>query len=327
VQNRQSSHRPEPAQVEQNVPSTRNIAVSCDWDLWQFNIKTAFLHGILPESKTMFMEQPQGFKAPGKEDWVMRLMKSIYGMKQASQIWNQTFHNTVSKWGFESLDCEWCIYRRDSPTGTVIFAVHIDNIIATGSTPEATASFRNLLKAKWEITELGEPKYALGIAISHDRTSRTISLSQTAKINQLLKEYGQQDACSVDTPMVAGLQLCRPDMSTPPPAEIAKWALDTPYWSLVGSLMYLAVVTWPDISYAIGRLSSFIDCYRPEHWEAAICVLHYLKGTRSHALILGRNGPLTLKGYSDSDYANCVDMSCSVGGYCFTLCCSRDCLP
>jgi hypothetical protein len=83
--------------------------------------------------------------------------------------------------------------------------------------------------------------------------------------------------------------------------------------------MWLAVATRPDIAYAVGRLSSFVDCYRPEHWEAAIRVLRYLKGTRTHALTLGGTGSLTLTGYSDSDYANCIDTSHSIGGYCFAL--------
>jgi hypothetical protein len=48
-----------------------HLAASLNWDIWQFDINTAFLHGILPESETMFMEQPPGFGAPGKEDWVM----------------------------------------------------------------------------------------------------------------------------------------------------------------------------------------------------------------------------------------------------------------
>jgi hypothetical protein len=148
-----------------------HLAASLDWDLQQFDIKTAFLHGILPEDETMFMEQPSGFEAPGKEDWVMRLMKSIYGMKQASRIWNQTFHNAISQMGFKRLNCKWCVYRRTTPTGTVIFAVHVDDIIAAGSSPEELDSFRDSLKAQWEITELGEPKFALGIAISRDRNN------------------------------------------------------------------------------------------------------------------------------------------------------------
>ena len=249
----------------------------------------------------------------------MKLMKSIYGMRQASRIWNQTFHNAVSQWGFERLDCEWCIYRRTTTTGTTIFAVHVDDIVATGSVPQELEMFRDQLKAQWEITELGEPKLALGIAMSRNRADHTISLSQTVKIDNLVEEYGQVDARTVDTPMIAGLQLRQPDKSTPVPADIAKWADKTPYRPLVGSLMYLAVATRPDIAYAVGRLSSFVDCYRPEHWEAAIRVLRYLKGTRDYVLTLGGKNALALNGYSDSDYANCIDTSRSVGGYCFTL--------
>lgn len=143
-----------------------HLTASLDWDLWQFNIKTAFLHRILPADETMFMEQPPGFKTLGKEEWVMRLMKSIYGMKQAGHIWNQTFHNAVSEWGFKHLDCEWCVYCWSSPTGTIIFAVHVDDIITAGTSPKENTCFSKLLRSKWEITELGEPKYALGIAIT-----------------------------------------------------------------------------------------------------------------------------------------------------------------
>ena len=73
-----------------------HIAASLDWDLQQFDIKTAFLHGVLPPDETAYMEQPPGFEEPGKEDHVMQLHKSIYGMKQASHIWNKTFHETVT---------------------------------------------------------------------------------------------------------------------------------------------------------------------------------------------------------------------------------------
>lgn len=125
-----------------------HIATTLNWDLQQFDIKTAFLHGILPEGKTMFMEQPPGFEVPGKEDWVMRLMKSIYGMKQASHIWNQTFHNAVFQWGFEWMPCEWCVYCCQTPSGTIIFAVHINDIISAASSPDKNTWFKAKLKAR-----------------------------------------------------------------------------------------------------------------------------------------------------------------------------------
>jgi hypothetical protein len=118
-----------------------HIAASLGWDLQQFDIKTAFLHGILPPDEIAYMEQPADFLEPGKEDWVMELSKSIYGMKQASRIWNKTFHETVVGWGFQHMRNEWCVYRRSSATGTTIFAVHVDDIIVASSSPDETARF------------------------------------------------------------------------------------------------------------------------------------------------------------------------------------------
>jgi Reverse transcriptase (RNA-dependent DNA polymerase) len=83
-----------------------HLTSALSWDLQQFNVKTAFLHGILLADEVMFMEQPSSFEVPDKEDWVMHLMKSIYSMKQASRIWNLTFHDTVKGWDFECLACE-----------------------------------------------------------------------------------------------------------------------------------------------------------------------------------------------------------------------------
>ena len=296
-----------------------HLAATLDWDIQHYDVKTAFLHGILPPDETMFMEQPRGFESPGKEDWVMKLMKSLYGMKQASRIWNQTFHKTVESWGFHRVPCEWCVYRRETATGTIIFVVHVDDIVSAASSPEENAHFKAQLMSQWEISDLGQAKFALGIGITRHIPTHTISLSQTAFIDRVVERFDVHAARPVDTPMVAGLHLRRPDKTIPITEELATWMKNTPYSALVGSLMYIAIGTRPDIAYAVGRLASFLDCYRPEHWEAAIRVLRYLEGTRSLCLVLGGSNTLQLLGYSDSDYANCPDTSRSIGGYCFTL--------
>jgi hypothetical protein len=296
-----------------------HLAAALDWDLHQFDIKTAFLHGILPPEEVAYMEQPPGFEVPGKEDWIFQLLKSIYGMKQASRIWNITFNKAVTAWGFERLPCEWCVYRRQSPTGTIIFSLHVDDIFSAASSPAETANFKSFLESQWEIADLGPAKFALGIAMTRDTASHTISLSQTAFIERLLERFNLTDAHPCDTPMVAGLQLRRPDKVAPIPPEIAEWRMKTPYRELVGSLNYAAVATRPDIAYAVSRLSSFNDCYLPDHWSAAIRVLRYLKGTKDISLVLGSDRTPSLIGYSDSDYANCVDTSRSISGYCFSL--------
>jgi hypothetical protein len=295
------------------------LAATLNWDLHQFDIKTVFLHGILPPEEVAYMEQPPGFEVPGKEDWIFQLLKSIYGMKQASRIWNITFNKAVTAWGFECLPCEWCVYRHQSPTGTIIFSLHVDDIFSTASSPDETAAFKSFLQSQWEIADLGPAKFALGIAMTRDIPSRTISLSQTAFIERLLECFNLKDAHPSDTPMVAGLQLWRPDKDAPTPPEITEWRLRTPYRELVGSLNYAAVATRPDIVYAVSRLSSFNDYYMPDHWSTAIRVLRYLKGTKNIALVLGSDCSPSLIGYSDSDYANCLDTSQSISGYCFSL--------
>jgi len=296
-----------------------HLAASLDWDLQQFDIKTAFLHDILPPEETAYMEQPPGFEEPGKEDWVWQLQKSIYGMKQASRIWNQTFHKTVKSWGFKRMRNEWCIYHRSSATGTTIFALHVDDIIVTSSSVDETNRFKAELWSQWEISDLGPAKFALGIAITRDSPTQSISISQTAFIDRILERFNQTDAHPVDVPMVAGIQLKRPDKSLAVPTHVAAWIAWTPYRELVSSLNYLAVTTRPDISYTVGCLASYLDCYREEHWNAAICILHYVKGTRNLVLTLGGQSPLMLSGYVDSDFANCPETSRSISSYCYSL--------
>ena len=135
-------------------------------------------------------------------------------------------------------------------------------------------------------------------------------------------KWGQSrntDAHPVDTPMVLGLKIHHPNPEIPVTSTISTWMEHTPYCSLIGTLNYLAIATRPNITYAVGHLASVLDCYRSEHWDAAICVIRYLKGTRLFSLKLGGFNSLWLLGFTDLDYANCPDTSCSVGGYCFTL--------
>jgi hypothetical protein len=117
--------------------------------------------------------------------------------------------------------------------------------------------------------------------------------------------------------MEAGIRLRRP---TDPPSPLdAQRLAQTPYRSLVGGLMYLAIGTRSDIAFPVNHLAGFLDCYRFEHWRAAIRVLQYLNGTRTLALELGGSAPISLSGHVDADFANELDKRKSVMGYTFSL--------
>ena len=296
-----------------------HLVVSLDWDLHQFNIKTAFLNGVLPEDEIAYMEQLSGFEEPGKEDWVWKLMCSIYSMKQASCIWNHTFDETIQSWGFHHITNEWCVYICVFNSGMTIFALHVDNILSTSSSAAETDRFKAELQSCWEISDLGPTKFALGISIMHCLKHHTISINQSTFIDHILTKFNQTTAHPCDTHMAIGLVLQCPDKLIPTDLSTIEWMQHTLYCELMGSLNYLAIAMCPNIAFVVSHLASFLDCYHTEHWTVAICVLHYVKGTWDLALVLGSNHVASLTGYSDSDYANCPDTSHSISGYCFTL--------
>jgi hypothetical protein len=141
----------------------------------------------------------------------------------------------------------------------------VDDIFATMSLPQELAAFKAQLQLKWEIADLSSTKFALSIAITQDHLSHSISLSQSAYIDCFLLCFDVSNMKSADMPIIVGLHLCRPDQSTHRDSNILKWQLHTPYYKLVGSLSYIAIATCLNITFTIGWLSFFLDCYTPEH--------------------------------------------------------------
>src|ERR1700679_4325537 len=166
----------------------------------------------------------------------------------------------------------------------------------------------------FEVTDLGEPSKIVGIEITRDRENRKITITQTNYIETILAKYGLQDACPVRTPLDPNIKL--------EPGEIEPGNRSNNYASLIGSLMYAAVATRPDIAFAVNRLASFTANPTMCHWTAAKHVLRYLKGTKNVGItyskpeaedMVNQNGII---GYSDASFANNYDRT-SVSGYVF----------
>jgi Reverse transcriptase (RNA-dependent DNA polymerase) len=140
-----------------------HIAACNDWRIEQYDVKTAFLNGILPEKEVQFMEQPPDFTIPNKKDHVWQLQRGLYGMRQSSRIWNKTLHASFLSWGFTRTECEWCVYSRRTSSGSTIVGIHVDDMLATSSNDAEVSRFRSELESAWQITALGEPKIVVGI--------------------------------------------------------------------------------------------------------------------------------------------------------------------
>jgi len=193
-----------------------------------------------------YLEQPESFAEPGKEDWVWCLQCGLYGMKQSGHIWNKTMHKAVLGWGFKCLHADPCVYYRVSSLGIVLSAVHVDDFLIVSSTPDASLAFKEELKSLWTISDLGKACFCIGIAISRDHDARLISISQTALIDHGVQQFGQAEADPISTPMDPSVAR---SITHPSPSDSPLSATDTyelaclPYCSLIGSLMYLAVGT------------------------------------------------------------------------------------
>ena len=184
-----------------------HIAVANNWRIEQYDVKTAFLNGILPDDEVQYMEQPPSFHEPGMEDYVWMLQCGLYGMRQASCIWNKMLHALFLEWGFKRLDCKWCVYYCHSNSSTTFVAIHVDDMIAASSCDTKADCFRAKLELKWQISALGEAKHILGITLHHDRVNQTITLHQTVLLDKLISTFGQADAKPVSTPIAHGALL------------------------------------------------------------------------------------------------------------------------
>jgi hypothetical protein len=264
------------------------------------------------------MEQPKGFEEAGKETYVWMLKKGLYGMKQAGQIWNKTMNKDMVSWGFKHIPCEWCVYWRKTESGTIMVGVHVDDFVAVGSSTSAIDNFRNNLKGSFEISE-GPLDLCLGIKLDCNRVSKTIALSQPVLIQHVIITFGQAEAHPAPTPMADGALafLRHPDPKDQLSNNEIAHLSSLPYCSLIGSLMYITISSHPDISFAVSKLSQFLDCFRSHYWEAALRVVRYLKSTKNFRLILG--GPsFQLTGFLDSSWAEEENRKSHMG-YCFTV--------
>jgi hypothetical protein len=163
--------------------------------------------------------------------------------------------------------------------------------------------------------DLGELHWLLGIEIKRDREARTIHLSQRSYIDSILRRYGLDTLKPLSIPMETSTHLS----STQSPQTTREIALmrDVPYDASVGSLMYCAIATRPDIAYAVQSVSRFTKNPGMPHWDAVKRIFRYLNGTRDLWLTYGDIGS-ELAGYADADGSMAEDRK-ALTGYAFMI--------
>jgi len=264
----------------------------------QMDVVTAFLNGQLDEE--IYMDQPEGFEEPGKERLVCRLLKSLYGLKQSPRCWNRELREFLTSEGFIQSQADPCLfYRRKENKSLVIIAVYVDDLIIVADQEDDITATKEMLSRRFKMKDLGLLSFVLGIGAQQDRDAGTVTLHQKRYVLNLLSRYRMTDANPVSTPADVNVKLVKDDgVSKPADREL--------YQSLVGSLLYAAVATRPDIAQAVSAVAKFAAAPSEAHMTAARRILRYLKGTSNMGLVYSREGG-NLHAYSDADWAGDQD--------------------
>ena len=250
------------------------LAAEKDLELHQVDVKTAFLYGELDEE--IYMEQPGVFRENGKEHLVCRLKKALYGLKQAPRCWYEKLEEFLHIIGFHKSDDDPWLFIRGCGDEQVLLVVYIDDEVLAGKSLQLTHQVKADMAKEFEIKDLGEAKYVLGIAINRNRELRMIQPSQTRYLSEILTTFNMQACKGIGTPMNANQKLYKGSRLEEEEEEVE----GLPYRRLVGSLMYAMTGTRPDIAYAQGVLAQNMQSPRMSHWQAALRVLRYLQATK-----------------------------------------------
>jgi len=273
-----------------------SMAARFDLELSQYDVTNAFVHANL--DREIYMRMPRGYSRPGT---ILQLQKALYGLRISPLLWQRVFTNALKDLGFTAVPHEPCCMIKD---GIIIF-FYVDDLIIAYSKDQkhAADAVMKQISSKFTLTGGKDLQWFLGIEIVRDRANRQIWLSQASYVDKINRLIDRRDLRH-DTPMAAVELLPREGLASK--AEINR------FQRKIGSILYAAVTTRPDIAFASSRLSRFLSNPSDEHQNAADRVLLYLSSTRSLGLRLG--GADTYEVASDASFAdNTLDRKSSQG--------------
>ncbi|SGZ16663.1 BQ5605_C020g09054 [Microbotryum silenes-dioicae] len=287
------------------------LSAANGYHVHQADIDKVYLHGEL--NHDIWMTTPRGFDFPSNK--VLRLRRSIYGLKQAGRIWNRHIDTSLRNLGYKATGTDHCIYSRiDDQQRPHYIALYVDDLLIVSPGLDEIKRVISGLEQQYAVKRLGPAEYILGIQIRR-LDDGSIALSQERYIMDVLARFHFDTTTRGTTvPMTPGLSLTAiPGQGT---EHIRLW-----YLQAIGSLLCISLGTRPDIAFAVSYLSRLANNPGRRHWIAVKHVLCYLRATYRNELLYAR-GPAKVTGvvgYSDANWGACVDTSISTMGYIFYL--------
>jgi transposase InsO family protein len=284
------------------------LVAKYDLELIHFDVKTAFLNGSITEN--IYMQQPEGFEKGSA--LVCKLNRSLYGLKQASKVWNDCFVSFLKEFHLEPLQKDTCILVRKKPNdkARLIIAIYVDDGLACSDDVTLLDKVVKHLSERFDITVM-EAKCFVGLQIHRDRTRKTMFINQQHYIEQVVKMYHLEESKDVSTPLDNHQRLCIQGTND----GLNREPTDKPYREVIGSLMYAMLGTRPDISFAVNVLARYCQAPRLAHWNAAKRVIQYLNTTKTLGIVYNKGSDNKgLSCFVDSDFAADIDTRKSTTG-------------
>ena len=277
--------------------------------LTHVDISNAFTNGELDEE--LYLRHPPGY--PGTPGTMLKLMKSIYGLCQASRVWQLTLTKALMDIGFKQCVSDTCLFYH--PDHLCFVSIHVDDILFLCDDDDFRAHVVSELKKVFKLTDSGVVSVYLGMNFAFPDAS-TCLINQTSYIRKMLNRFNLADVNPTKTPLPQNLKMTNAD--SPTTFEEKSQMEKKPYRALIGSLLYAARGTRPDISYAVGALAKFNQNPGKAHWRYAQHVLKYLKGTTTSGLVYKHESDekkINIEIFSDSDWGSSPDDRRSVSGF------------
>ncbi|CAI7912774.1 unnamed protein product [Closterium sp. NIES-54] len=279
-----------------------HVVAQRDYELHSLDFSTTFLQGSLHEE--IWLRCPPGFTEsfPAGTQWSLR--RPVYRLRQVPREWHDTLRTTLAALGFAPATANPSLFLHTVTSLPPFYVlIYVDDLVFATSHTKALTLVKLELQKRQTCTDLGELRSSLGLQITRDRARRTITLTQSHMVHQVLQRFGFQFSSPQPAPLSTGHSL-----SAPPSDESVEPS--GPYPELVGCLMYLMTCTRPDLAYPLSLLV---------HWEAAKRVLRYLCSTSGMRLVLGGRGPHVLTGHADASWVDDSATQRSSQGYTFSL--------
>ncbi|CAI7880289.1 unnamed protein product [Closterium sp. NIES-54] len=280
--------------------------------MWIFRVKRP--PGSPPASKACYVAQ--GISQPQGVD-LFHTFSPTPKMTtlQTPREWHDTLRTTLAALGFAPSSADLSLFLRTNTTLSPFYVlVYVDDLVFATADTEALVLVKVELQERHTCTDLGELRSYLGLQITRDRARRTITLTQSHMVHQVLRRFSFQFSSPQPTPLSTGNSLL-----APPSNESVEPS--GPYPELVGFLIYLMTCTRPDLAYPLSLLACYMAPGRNQkvHFDAAKRVLHYLCSTSSMRLMLGGQVLVVLTGYADASWADDQANQRSSQGYTFSL--------